>query len=42
VVEPDTYAFAGAVILGSALISGLLLWRKLQLLDLIGVLKTRE
>jgi putative ABC transport system permease protein len=42
VLESDTYAFAAAVILGSALVSGLLLWRKLQQLDLIGVLKTRE
>jgi len=42
VVQPDTYAFAAAVILGSALISGFLLWRKLTRLDLIGVLKTRE
>ena len=42
VVQPDTYAFAAAVIIVSALISGILLWRKLQQLDLIGVLKTRE
>jgi putative ABC transport system permease protein len=42
VVLPDTYAFAAAVIIGSALVSALLLWRKLQQLDLIGVLKTRE
>jgi putative ABC transport system permease protein len=41
-VQPGTYAFAAAVIIGSALISGILLWRKLQQLDLIGVLKTRE
>jgi len=42
VVEAGTYTFAAAVIIGSALVSGLLLWRKLQQLDLIGVLKTRE
>jgi putative ABC transport system permease protein len=42
VVEAGTYAFAATVIIGSALISGILLWRKLQQLDLIGVLKTRE
>jgi putative ABC transport system permease protein len=42
VVQPGTYAFAAAVIIGSALVSGVLLWRKLQQLDLIGVLKTRE
>jgi putative ABC transport system permease protein len=42
VLEPHTYAFAASVVLGSAIISGLLLWRKLNRLDLIGVLKTRE
>jgi len=42
VVEADTYAFAAAVVIGSALISGVLMWRKLARLDLIGVLKTRE
>lgn len=42
VLEADTFAFAASVVLGSAIISGLLLWRKLNRLDLIGVLKTRE
>jgi putative ABC transport system permease protein len=42
VLENDTYAFAASVVLGSAVVSGLLLWRKLNRLDLIGVLKTRE
>lgn len=42
VLEADTFAFAASVVLGSALVSGLLLWRKLNRLDLIGVLKTRE
>lgn len=42
VLEPSTYAFAAAVVLLSALISGALLWRRLARLDLIGVLKTRE
>jgi putative ABC transport system permease protein len=42
VLEADTFAFAASVVLGSALVSGLLLWRKLDKLDLIGVLKTRE
>jgi putative ABC transport system permease protein len=42
VLETDTFAFAASVVLGSAIISGLLLWRKLDRLDLIGVLKTRE
>mgnify|MGYP000128516249 CR=1 FL=1 len=35
-------ALRAGVIIGSALVSGILLWRKLQQLDLIGVLKTRE
>jgi len=42
VLESDTYAFAASVVLGSAVVSGVLLWRKLNRLDLIGVLKTRE
>jgi putative ABC transport system permease protein len=42
VLEADTFAFAASVVLGSAVISGLLLWRKLNRLDLIGVLKARE
>jgi putative ABC transport system permease protein len=42
VLEADTFAFAASVVLGSALVSGLLLWRKLNRLDLIAVLKTRE
>jgi putative ABC transport system permease protein len=42
VLEADTVAFASSVVLVSAIISGLLLWRKLNRLDLVGVLKTRE
>jgi putative ABC transport system permease protein len=42
VVELDTLAFSASVVLVSALVSGWLLWRKLDRLDLIGVLKTRE
>lgn len=42
VVSTQTYLFAVAVTLGSALLSALLLHRKLARLDLIGVLKTRE
>src|SRR5690606_17160156 len=41
-VAPATYAFAIAVAVASAVLSGLLLRRKLMNLDLIGVLKTRE
>ena len=42
VLEADTFAFASSVVLASAIISALLLWRKLNRLDMIGVLKTRE
>ena len=42
VLEADTVAFAFSVVLLSAIISAALLWRKLNRLDLIGVLKTRE
>lgn len=42
VVSTRTYLFAVAVTLASALVSALLLHRKLSKLDLIGVLKTRE
>ena len=42
VVSAQTYLFAIAATLASALISALLLRRKLSKLDLIGVLKTRE
>ncbi len=42
VVSPMTYAFAICVTLFSAIISGLVVRRKLDHLDLIAVLKTRE
>ena len=42
VLEVDTFAFASSVVLASAIISAILLWRQLNRLDLIGVLKTRE
>jgi putative ABC transport system permease protein len=42
VLEADTVAFAATVVLLSAVISGYMLWRKLDQLDMIGVLKTRE
>ncbi|UCC57316.1 MAG: ABC transporter permease, partial [Gammaproteobacteria bacterium] len=42
VLEADTVAFAASVVLLSAVISGYMLWRKLNQLDMIGVLKTRE
>ncbi len=42
VIEPSTYSLAAAVVLASSALSGLLVRRKLDHLDLVGVLKTRE
>jgi putative ABC transport system permease protein len=42
IISVRTYAFATLVTLGSALVSALLVRRKVDHLDLIGVLKTRE
>jgi len=42
VMEPSTYGFAAAVVVVSALFSGLLVRRRLDRLDLVAVLKTRE
>jgi putative ABC transport system permease protein len=42
VVSPRTYAFAVLVVLISSAVSGLLVRRQLDRLDLVGVLKTRE
>ncbi|MEJ2191714.1 MAG: FtsX-like permease family protein [Nitrospirota bacterium] len=42
VLEPRTYAFSAAVVLVSAAVSGLIVRRKLDRLDLVAVLKTRE
>jgi putative ABC transport system permease protein len=42
VVETRTYAFSATVVLISALISGIIVWRRLDHLDLIAVLKTKE
>jgi putative ABC transport system permease protein len=42
IIELNTYAQAAAVVLASALISGLIVRRKLDHLDLVEVLKTRE
>ena len=42
VIHPSTYAFAATVVLVSALLSGLMARRKLDRLDLIAVLKTRD
>jgi putative ABC transport system permease protein len=42
VIHPSTYAFAATVVLVSAVLSGWLVRRKLDRLDLIAVLKTRD
>jgi len=42
IVEPRTYAFAVLVVLAAGVVSALLVRRRLDHLDLIGVLKTRE
>ncbi len=42
VVSGKTFSISIAVVLASAAVSGLLVWRKLQRLDLIEVLKSRE
>lgn len=42
VIEPKTYSLAAAVVLASASVSGLIVRHKLDRLDLVEVLKTRE
>jgi len=42
VIETSSYALSAAVVLVSAIISGLIIWNKLDKLDLVAVLKTRE
>jgi putative ABC transport system permease protein len=42
ILEPSVFAFAASVILVAALLSGLLVARRLRRLDLVAVLKTRE
>ena len=42
IISPSTYGYAALVVLLSALASGLLVHRRIQRLDLIAVLKTRE
>jgi putative ABC transport system permease protein len=42
VLNPSNYALGAAVIIVSALLSGVLIWRRLSRLDLVAVLKTRE
>jgi putative ABC transport system permease protein len=42
VFEPSTYSFAATIVLVSAAVSGLIVRRKLDHLDLVAVLKTKE
>ncbi len=42
IIQPSTYAFAASVVLVSALFSGWIVRRKLDHLDLVAVLKTKE
>lgn len=42
IVNPSTYAFGATVVLISALVSGFIVRRKLDHLDLVAVLKTKE
>lgn len=42
VIEPDTYGFAAVVVLVAAALTSVLVRRKLDRLDLVSVLKTRE
>jgi putative ABC transport system permease protein len=42
IIEPSTYSFAVTVVLVAAVLSGLLVRRKLDQLDLVAVLKTKE
>lgn len=42
VVNRDVYAYASLVVVGAALVSGLIVRRRIDRLDLIAVLKTRE
>lgn len=42
ILEPSNYALGASVVIASALVSGLIIWRRLGRLDLIAVLKTRE
>ncbi len=42
ILQPNTYAFAVTVVIAAAVVSGLVVRRRLDQLDLIGVLKTKE
>ena len=42
IVERNVYAYASLVVLGAALVSGAVVRRRIDRLDLVEVLKTRE
>lgn len=42
IINGQTLALSGLVVVGSALLSGAMAWRRLRNLDLVAVLKTRE
>jgi putative ABC transport system permease protein len=42
IVNPDTYAFASLVVLGSSLATALVVRRRLDAIDLVGALKARD
>jgi len=42
ILAPSNYALGATVVVVSALVSGVLVWRRLARLDLVAVLKTRE
>jgi putative ABC transport system permease protein len=42
ILEPSTYAVAATVVTVSAILSGIIVRRRLNRLDLVAVLKTRE
>jgi len=42
VIQPRTYAYATLVILGAAVVSAFVVRRRIDTMDLTGVLKTRD
>ncbi|MCK4743633.1 MAG: ABC transporter permease [Sulfuriflexus sp.] len=42
VLGPDVYAFAASVVIGSYIISAIMIWRNLAHLDMVAVLKSKE
>jgi len=42
ILENDVYAFAALVVIGSSIISALMIWRNLAHLDMVAVLKAKE